>query len=61
MALALLAATRAPAAGEPGTSSAPADPGEPGGSTPGVTSAMFATVPDGADASTRKSTWKLTR
>ena len=49
MAVALLTATRAPStAGGPGTSPAPADAGEPGGSTPGVTSAMFASVPGAA-------------
>ena len=55
---ALAPATRAGfapgAAGKPGAGSATGAAGEPGGSTPGVTSAMFATLPGGADASTRK-------
>ena len=57
-ALALLPAARAlarparelapGAAGKPGAGSATGATGEPGGSTPGVTSAMFATLPGGA-------------
>jgi hypothetical protein len=66
-ALAVLPAARAPrtakraglapgAAGKPGGGSATGATGGPGGSTPGVTSAMFATLPGGADGSTRNST-----
>ena len=56
----LAAATRAPGRTRgPGRSAAAAGGGRTPG-TPGVTSAMFASVPGGAFASTRRSRWTLT-
>jgi hypothetical protein len=39
----------------------PSDGGGRGGATPGISSAVFVSVPGGAFASTWSMTWKLTR